>query len=276
MRMVLKHGKRKVLTLSYDDGVVQDIRLIDIMNKHGLKGTFNLNSSLYLPEDSVREHFYGRLKLSEAKQLYTNSGHEVAVHGLTHPFLEQLNSSEMIYEITEDRKQLESQYNTIIRGMAYPFGTYNDKVVEVLQHCEIAYARTVQSTFGFDFPENWLLWHPTCQHDCPNLGELAKRFVEEPCYFGNVELFYLWGHSYEFDDNNNWEVIEKFAEYIGGHDHIWYATNIEIYEYVMAYRRLETSYDKRIIHNPTAIDVWVEIQGQTYCIKAGETITVSF
>ena len=65
MEMRLKDGKTKVLTLSYDDGVVQDIRLIEIMNKYGLKGTFNINSALYLPEDAVREKFSGRLKLSE-------------------------------------------------------------------------------------------------------------------------------------------------------------------------------------------------------------------
>ena len=40
-------GKRKALTLSYDDGVEQDIRLIENMKQHGLKGTFNLNSGLH-------------------------------------------------------------------------------------------------------------------------------------------------------------------------------------------------------------------------------------
>ena len=60
MNMRLRDGKIKVLTLSYDDGVVQDIRLIKIMNKHGLKGTFNINSGSYLPEDAVRENFYGK------------------------------------------------------------------------------------------------------------------------------------------------------------------------------------------------------------------------
>ena len=68
MKMRLKDGKTKVLTLSYDDGVVQDIRLIEIMNRYGLKGTFNINSASYLPENKVREKFYGRMKLSEAKR----------------------------------------------------------------------------------------------------------------------------------------------------------------------------------------------------------------
>ncbi len=274
MNMRLKDGKIKVLTLSYDDGVVQDIRLIQIMNKHGLKGTFNINSGCYLPEDAVREKFYGRMKLSEAQKLYINSGHEVAVHALTHPFLEKLDTAEIIYEITEDRRSIETYYGTITRGMAYPFGTYCDKVVDILERCHIAYARTTKSTHGFAFPENWLTLHPTCHHNDERLDELIKRFVETTNKYNNPEMFYLWGHSYEFDNNDNWDVIERFAEYAGGHDHIWYATNIEIYDYVKAYERLQTSYDKKIVHNPTNIDVWFAVKGEVYCVKAGETLNI--
>ena len=257
MKMRLKDGKLKVLTLSYDDGVVQDIRLMEIMNRHGLKGTFNVSSGLYLPEDAVRERYYGRMKLSEAKELYIDSGHEVASHSLTHPFLEKLDSAEVIYEIAEDRKNLEGQYGTIVRGMAYPFGTYSKEVVDILEKCGIRYSRTV---------------NPTCHHNYEKLDELATRFVEAPSRYGNAEMFYLWGHSYEFDNDDNWQVIERFAEYAGGHEHIWYATNIEIYDYVTAYNRLETSYDKKTIHNPSVIDLWIEINKETFCIKGGETL----
>ncbi len=272
MRMKLKDGKSKVLTLSYDDAVIQDIRLIEIMNKYGLKGTFNVNSGLYLDENETHDKEKRRLKLSEAKELYKNSGHEVAVHAFTHPYLERLDTAEIIYEITEDRKAIEKDYGTIARGMAYPFGTYNDKVVDILEKCHIAYARTVNSTYRFEFPENWLMLHPTCHHNYEELNELLKEFVELPGKYGQPQMFYLWGHSYEFDDNDNWDVIEKFAKAAGGHDDIWYATNIEIYDYVKAYKSLNTSYDKKIIHNPSAIDVWFAIKEETYFIKAGQTL----
>lgn len=274
MNMLLKDGKTKVLTLSYDDGVVQDIRLIKIMNEHGIKGTFNINSGLYLAEDAVRDKFYGRMKLSEAKELYLNSGQEVAVHAFTHPFLEKLDSAEIIYQITEDKKAIERDYGKLARGMAYPFGTYNDEVVDILEKCHIAYARTTKPTYGFGLPENWLTLHPTCHHNSEKLDELIKDFVENTNRYNQCQMFYLWGHSYEFDNNDNWDVIEKFAEYAGGHEHIWYATNIEIYDYVKAYERLQTSYDKSIIHNPSATDVWFMEKGKTYYIKAGETINI--
>lgn len=272
MKMRLPGGKTKVLTFSYDDNVVQDIRFVEILNRHGLKGTFNVNSGQYLCEDTEREKFYGRMKRSEAIRLFKDSGHEVALHGLTHPYLEKLDTLEMIREITEDKRQIERDYGQIARGLAYPFGTYSDAVIDVLKNCKVAYARTVKSTYGFGFPENWLLWHPTCHHGYEYLMDLARRFVEVPARYGYAELFYLWGHTYEFDNNDNWEIIEEFAEYIGGHDHIWYATNIEIYDYVKAYEALETSFDQKMIHNPSAISVWAELFGKTYEIKAGETL----
>lgn len=273
MYMKLKDGKSKVLTLSYDDGVVQDIRLMEILNQNGIKATFNINTGLYLPEDTVREKYYGRMKFSEAKALYTNSGHEVAVHGLNHPALDRIPSDEALTEILEDRKNIEKQYGTLARGMAYPGGTYSQQVMEELKLCGICYARTIQSTEQVDFPKNWLEWHPTCHHKNPKLMEITKRFVDESPKYGNrIWMLYVWGHSFEFDLQDNWHIIEEFARYAGGKEDIWYATNIEIYDYVKAYESLQTSVDKRIVHNPSSVDVWFAHNKQTYCVKAGETL----
>ena len=273
MLMKLKDGKSKVLTLSYDDGVVQDIRLIDILDKHGLKGTFNINTGRYLPEDAQRETYYGRMKLSEAQALFQNSPHEVAVHSLTHPFLETLKKPQILVEILEDRKNIEAQYGRLARGMAYPFGTYSDAVLEALEAAGICYSRTTKSTKEFKFPENWLTLHPTCHHKSAQLMELAKTFVEEsPRYSAGNWLFYVWGHSYEFDNDDNWNVIEEFAAYTGGREDIWYATNIEIYDYIKASEALQVSVDESIVHNPTATDLWFYRKGKTHCIRGGETL----
>lgn len=40
------NGKKKAVTFSYDDGVTQDRRLVEMMNTYGVKGTFNLNSGI--------------------------------------------------------------------------------------------------------------------------------------------------------------------------------------------------------------------------------------
>lgn len=264
-------GKAKALTLSYDDGVEQDIRLIDIMKKSGLLGTFNLNSGLYAKEGTVYPEgtFHRRMSEKRVTEIYSESGMEVAVHGLTHPFLEQLPKNVCSYEICQDRKNLEEQFNCIVRGMAYPFGTYNDNVVQILKDNGIAYARTVKSSGSFQVPEDWLRLYPTCHHNDERLWELTEKFINEAPQ-NAPWLFYLWGHSYEFEVNDNWTRIEEFAAKIGGHADIWYATNIEIYDYVKAYKQLQFDVSMNRVYNPTAREIFFSFNNVLYSVKPGE------
>lgn len=272
--MKLKDGKSKVLTFSYDDAYVFDNELVAIFNKYGMKATFNLCSGRYFPDEKERESYDGIMKLSEAKKLYKNSGHEIAIHTFTHQPLDQLKPIEVLTEILKDRVAVERDYGVVAKGMAYPYGDYSDSVLEAAQAGGIAYARTIKSTERFDFPENWLEWHPTCRHRSSRLMEIAKRFVEiEPNRNSYMNcLFYVWGHSWEFNRMQNWNVIEEFCEYMGGREDIWYATNGEIYDYVKAYEALQIGVERNVVHNPTAIDVWFEENGQIYCVRSGKTL----
>lgn len=280
--MRFPEGRKKALTLSYDDGTQQDIRLVQIMRQHGLKGTFNLNSGMYAPEGTVypAEKVYRKMTKSQATETFAGSGMEVAVHGMMHSYLEQLPFDLCLRDVLQDRENLEQQFGTIVRGMAYPYGTYNDQVIDCLGYAGILYSRTIDSTGDFAMPTDWLRWNPTCHHKHLGLMDFAKKFVEE--YVGrDPRLFYVWGHSYEFDANNNWHVIEEFAEYIGGREDIWYAANLEIREYAEAYHRLVFSMDGHRIYNPTAFTLWFEKvpvfwnQDSTmYCIKPGEQIVI--
>ncbi len=266
-------GKKKALTLSYDDGVEQDKRLVEILQKNGLKGTFNLNSGCYAKEGTVYPAgtIHRRMTKKQVTELFAESGMEVAVHALTHPGLEQLPAAACMQEILQDRLNLEKQFGRIVRGMAYPFGTYSDGVIQCIKCAGIAYARTVISSGGFAVPKDWLQLEATCHHNDERLMPLAKRFVEESPK-GSPWLFYLWGHSYEFEEKDNWQVIEGFAEYTGGREDIWYATNIQVYEYVEAYRRLVFCADNGRVYNPTAYTVWFEADGREVCVKPGETV----
>ncbi len=268
-------GRTKSLTLSYDDGVEQDIKLVEIINKYGIKGTFNLNSGLYSMEGTVykKGEVHRRMTEKQATQTFKNSEHEVAVHSLTHPFLEQLPDSMVVHEIIKDRENLERQFGTIVRGMAYPYGTMNDKVISVLRLCGIVYARTVISTNDFRIPTNWMKLTATCHHKSPELQSLAKKFVEDKVK-REPYLFYLWGHSYEFEADNNWNVIDEFAKFAGDREDIWYATNIEIYEYIQAYKRLIFSVDGKRVRNPSDIKIWFEHSGDIIEIEAGSTIEI--
>ena len=274
--LLYPQGKEKALTLSYDDGVDTDIRFIELLEKYNIKCTFNINAGLFTREGAKREegqiHF--RLPKSEILRLYDNPRVEVATHGYSHPRFQLLPTAQCVTEIVEDRKELERMFGKIIRGHAYPFGTYNDKTIEVLGNAGIVYARTVMSTHNFLLPENWLTLHPTCHHADAKLPELTERFLNGGIGENDGWLFYLWGHTYEFRRDNNWNVIEEFFEKVSGNDNIWYATNIEVYDYVTAYKRLQFSLDADIIHNPSSIDVWIRLNGETVHIPAGKTVKV--
>lgn len=269
-------GLSKALTLSYDDAVQEDFRLIEIMKQYGLKGTFNINSNDYKEDGYYKEGdstIGRRMSLAKATALYGQDGMEPALHSLTHPHLEDLSRAQIAYEIVKDRENLEKQFGQIVRGMAYPFGTYNDDVLRVLADCGIVYCRTVRSTGNFDLPTDWLRLDPTCHHNDPKLPELTRKFVEEtPKHYRQPWLFYLWGHAYEFAMNDNWGVIEAFAKEISSKDDIWYATNIEIYEYVENFKRLVFTSDMTRAQNPTAQDLWLRTNNKLYCIPAGNIV----
>ncbi len=270
--MRFPQGNPKALTLSYDDGVEQDIRLMEILDKRQIKCTFNINTELFAEEGTVypKGQVHRRLTKDAAIRLYQNTGHEVAVHTLTHPWLERLPRGAAVHEVIEDRKNIETLFGTLTRGMAYPYGTYSDDVVQILEDCGIVYARTTKCTENFDIPQDWLRLKATCHHNNPNLLTLADKFVGETPQRAPW-LFYVWGHSYEFEADNNWNVIETFAEKTGGRSDVWYATNIEIYDYIKAYENLLFAADMSMVRNPSALEVWFVLDGTMHSVKPGET-----
>ena len=267
-------GKIKAFTMSYDDAVVQDIRLIEIMNKNGLKGTFNINTELFLKEDEkfTTSNPFRRLTEKEAVELYRNSGHEVALHTATHPYLEQLTKERICYEIMEDKRRLEKLFGYTIRGLAYPYGSTSDEVIDILKNLGVIYARTVQTTHSFTIPHNWLRLSATTRNTDPELMDIAEKFVGLVDEFSRPMLFYMWGHSWEFERDNNWDRMEQFAEFIGKREDIWYATNIEIFDYITAYRNLRFNVDMEFVENPTATEVFFLWHGKMYSVKGGEKI----
>lgn len=267
-------GKAKAVTLSYDDGVEQDIRLVEIMRQNGLKGTFNINANIISPEGTVHPagKIHRRMTASQILETYTPDVCEVACHGFDHPYLERCDSAVACNQVLEDRKALEAMLGHQVHGMAYPYGTYNDTVVDVLRLCGIYYSRTTVSTEKFTMPTDWLRMPATCHHRNPRLMELTQNFLElKPTR--NPQMFYLWGHAYEFDEANNWHVIEQFANQIGGKDDIWYATNMEIYLAWMDFTRLEYSADGSSIYNPSCRSVWIaDKKNVSYEIAPGQTL----
>ena len=277
MYMLFPNAKKKALTFSYDDGVEQDARLMEIFNKNGLKGTFNLNGEPLTHAEHTHPAGVVARRMGYKMALETYGGelgknHEIAVHSYTHPFLDRIPRSLANYEIAKDREVLEKLFGRMVRGCAYPMGTFSDMTVDVLRDNGIAYARTTVSTGKFSIPTDWLRMPATCHHKDGRFEQITDTFVNgQPGPWDTPWLYYVWGHAYEFDADNNWEMMEAACEKLGGHDDVWYATNMEVYEYVEAYRRLSFSVEGQYVYNPSAIPVWFEYGGATCKVEPGET-----
>lgn len=252
------NGVRRALTMSFDDGKTADIRLAEIFQKNGIKATFHYNSA------NIDKDTY--VTASEIKKI--SEYHEVACHGKTHAFLDKIPASFAISEILEDKLALESITGKLVRGLSYPYGTYTDNVLNMLPNLGIEYSRTIANTNSCYVPENFLEWHPTCHqsHDIDKMWNKLLKFNK------HIRLLYIWGHSYEFDRDNSWERIEKFCEMAGGNEDVWYATNIEIKDYITALRSLVFSSDRKLVFNPSFQPVWIGVNNEAVKINSGETV----
>jgi len=225
------NNKLKALTFSFDDGVIQDIKTIEILNKYGLKSTFNLNSGI-LSKTVVHSNglSFERVQKNDVKTIY--DGHEVAVHTINHPNLTGLSKEEIIYQVEEDRKVLSELCGYNVIGMAYPCGGVNndERVAEIIRNnTGVKYSRTITSTNNFDLQNDLYRFNPSVYYvHKENLFRLGEEFIKlKP---NTPKLFYVWGHTYEMDGNKiNFKDFEEFCKLISNHKDIFYGTNKECF-----------------------------------------------
>ena len=227
----------KFLTFSFDDGTVEDRRLIALFDRYGLRGTFNLNSGKFgVRRETVHEgipvHHYV-IEQEEAKTLYQN--HEVAAHTVHHPNLVKISREEVIHEVADDCRALEELTGQQILGMAYPGAGlyYTQEVADIIrENTQIRYARGCKNHHTFKLPENLMLWEPTCHQNDSQLLELGRAFVQADASEEDL-LFYVWGHSFEFEKFKSWDLFERFCEMMAGKPDIEYVTNGEVARYLL-------------------------------------------
>ena len=274
IEMLFPQGKSKALILSFDDGRVADRHLVNLMNTYGLVGTFHLNSNKLGSKDYLNRE--------EIIELY--KGHEVSCHTANHPNLPSLSKIDVIYEVLEDRKELERLMDYPVRGMSYPFGNTSDLVIEAISGLGIEYARTVGDTYNFSIPVDMLKWQPTIHlfgktnyipNDTANDRRELAQFYQLTTDFlkaNSLALYYVWGHSWEYDGpGNKWAEVEKFFKMISNNPDICYTTQIALVDYINAFKNLKFSVDKTMVTNLGSIDVFVKMNGKVYTIEGGRT-----
>ncbi len=256
-------GLTKAVTFSYDDGTEHDRRLVDLFDRYHLKGTFHLNTGQFGRSNPFEDY----IRSDEVETLY--EGHEVSCHGFHHPFFSNLTKGQMLSELLEDKRSLERLCHYPVRGMSYPFGEFFQEMIDVAEAVGLEYSRTVEDSMNFNLPTDFMLWNPTCHHN--KALSLLDDFINPPGW-RNLSLFYIWGHSYEFEREKTWDMIEELCKRISSCEDIWFATNIEIKDYLCAARNLVSSVDEDILFNPSAQNVSLEYKGKILEIGAGNVL----
>ncbi|MBR0303123.1 MAG: polysaccharide deacetylase family protein [Clostridia bacterium] len=262
-----KNGCTRAAAFTFDDGRAEDRRLVETFNRYGLKGTFHLNCPGFLASCGYRDE--PLVDPSEYKKLY--KGHEVSCHLEHHPFAKWTPSAALLEEVTANKKFLESLCGYPVRGMSYPFASFDDRVIDVCRAAGMEYSRTAGDTFAFFVPEDFMRWDPTCNWSQAE-GLLEKFFA--PMNYDFMRLFYIWGHSYELSSEEKWEAMESLCRGLAGRDDVWYATSIEIVDYINAVNSLRFSTDCTMVYNPSCVDVWLEADREVFIAKSGEVTSL--
>lgn len=227
------NGKNKAITFSFDDGCLQDLRTIEILDKYGLKATFNLNSARLGLKSTLERN--GRIvdfnKVNPMDVRGTYKNHEVAVHSLTHECLPKLSDEAVIWQVEQDRKILSELVGYNVECMAYACGGENndDRVAKLIrEHTGVKFARTITSSFSFDIGENYYRYNPSVYIiEEKELFELGEKFVNLKT--DNPQLFYVWGHTFEMDaEYITWQRFEEFCKLVSNKEDIFYGTNGEV------------------------------------------------
>lgn len=257
IKKLYPQGKAKAFNVTYDDGILQDVRFVDLLNQYGIKGTFNLNSGL-METEFAWTHESGcvvkRLPKDKALSLY--DGHEVASHTLTHPYMEGKMEDEILHELREDKKNLENLFGREIKGFAVPFDYYSDVIEECAKGCGFAYARISEESLSFKPQRDYHRWKATVFHLDDSLEELAQQFIDSN---EELALFQIVGHSYDLDTENLWDTMEAIFTEISRQEDILPMTTIEIIDYLKAMEKAEIT--EGSVTNNSDQTLWFSVNG---------------
>ena len=223
-------GKKKAFNITYDDGVLQDEHFVALLNRYGIKGTFNLNSQL-MQEEFSWTHPNGmqvkRLSPERAKHLY--DGHEVASHSLTHPYMDGLSDKELYRQLKSDKDTLEKLFGREVKGFAVPFDYYDNRIAHCAKVCGFAYARKSECAGNFTPCADAYHWKTGMYHIDPDLPNFVAKFLNTQ---EELAVCQIVGHSYDLDAENLWGTMELICAAVSKCDDIWFCTNAELVNFL--------------------------------------------
>lgn len=205
----------------WDDGVVDDIRLCEILREHGARATFNLNPGLHsaqrAPSHRHRE-CKDVMRLARQELLPTYQGFTIANHSLNHPWPTKITAKEWRKTVIEGRKQLQDIFGQSIAGFAYPYGDASEEVAEIVREAGHTYARTCRNSTPSFPPANPMWFASDCHFAAPDFWDRYEKAKAS-----SSPVFYFWGHSYELVTAEDWRNFAgKLDSFEGDQDAVWY------------------------------------------------------
>ena len=271
--MVLRcypHGKTKAFNVTYDDGVLQDVPFVALLNRYGLKGTFNLNSQL-MEQEFCWIHENGmqvrRLSPDAAQGLY--DGHEIACHTLTHPYMQALSDEALRYEIGEDKRRLEAMFGRRVEGFAVPFDYYDERIARCVADCGFAYGRMSEESGSYDPWERQYFWRSGIFHLRPELEDFVDGFLGSD---QELALCQIVGHSYDLDAANLWDTMERIFSKVSRAEDVLPMTHLELVRYLQAME--QAVIDRDGIGNPSGESLWFLVDEMPISVPAGGKIAI--
>ncbi len=266
IRKLYPEGKNRAFNISYDDGVTQDVRFVELLNRYGLKGTFNLNYGL-LRKGFTWQHECGmtvrRLPEEEICRVY--QGHEIASHSYSHPYFDDMEETEILKELGADKFFLELLTGREITGYATPFYHYSPLMAQCVKQCGFSYARISEETNDYSIPEDFYAWKGSKFHWDADLVPFVEGFLATN---QELALCQLVGHSYDLDVLDLWDTMEAICARVAGAGDVWAATHSELVEYLRDMEQAVITPES--IYNPGEGVLWFRVGDRTLCLAPGE------
>lgn len=265
IKKLYPNGKKKAFNITYDDGVLQDIRFVEMMNKYNLKGTFNLNYGL-MEQEFEWTHNSGLVvkRLTPERALGLYGDHEIASHSYTHPFMDEMSKEQILDEMMKDKKKLEDLFGKEVVGFAVPFDYYSDLIADCAKECGFEYSRDGSETYDYKPGNRYYYWSASTYHVKPEFKGFVEGFFETD---EEMALCQIVGHTYDLDVMDMWDYIESVIKRVAEADDIINMTNMELVRYLKAMDMVVIDGD-RLIENRSDMKLWFECDGEIVSVDS--------
>ena len=227
------------ITASWDDGHKLDIRLAALHRKYGIKATFYIAPhNREIPAENL---------LSDTQVAELSKDFEIGAHTMTHPQLPLVSDEVARGEIADSKTYLEKVTGKPVTTFCYPRGQYTRAHVDMVKAAGYSYARTInryslsaspllQSPTSVHTYDHWSYILPTlkvARYNPITFARLYRRWDKQAIYLFDRAMkeggvFHLWGHSWEIENNDDWQRLEAVFKYIAHRDGARYVTNGEL------------------------------------------------